>query len=196
MLEAYFRSYYQKWLVDDVAKCISQFISPNLITVYGMLFGIVTAILLGLHHPYWALVSLIISGYLDSLDGTIARLTVRSTPFGSALDIICDRIVEFSVILGLYFVDPIARATTTIWMLGSILICISSFLVVGIFTQNHHEKSFYYSPGIMERFESFLFFFAMILWPHYFTYCGYAFTVLVVITVILRMREFAYDCRS
>lgn len=192
MLEAYFRTYYQKWLVDNSAVVISKFASPNLITIYGALCGVATAVLIGLDHPYWASILLIISGYFDSLDGTIARLTACATPFGTALDIICDRIVEFAVIFGLYLVDPSNRATTIICMLGSILICICSFLVVGIFTPNATEKSFHYSPGIMERFEAFLFFFAMILLPNYFIYLGYAFTLLVSLTALLRMREFAY----
>ena len=140
---------------------------------------------------YLAVLTLIISGYLDSLDGTIARLTNRSSEFGSALDIICDRIVEFAIIFGLYLVNPVARATTCLWMLGSVLICISSFLVVGIFTQNSSTKSFNYSAGIMERFEAFMFFIAMILFPKYFTYLGYTFTILVTMTALLRMREFA-----
>ena len=196
MLESYFRIYYQKWLGDNSAIIISKFASPNLITICGALFGILAAFLIGFNHPYWASIILITSGYFDSLDGTIARLTARTTPFGSALDIICDRLVEFAIIFGLYSVNPSARATTAIWMLGSILICICSFLIVGIFTQNTTEKSFHYSPGIMERFEAFLFFFAMILLPNYFTYLGYTFTLLVSFTAVLRMREFAYDTRS
>lgn len=193
MLEGYIRTYYQRWLVDDFAAIISKFITSNLITIFGALFGTSTAILLSVKHPYWALVLLIISGYLDSLDGTIARLTARTSPFGTALDIICDRVVEFAVIFGLYLVDPAARATIIICMLGSMLICICSFLIVGVFTQNVTEKSFHYSPGIMERLETFLFFFAMILLPNYFTFLGYTFTLLVSITALLRMRNFAYD---
>lgn len=196
MLESHFRTHYQKLLVDDFAIIISKFVSPNLVTVYGTLFGIAAAIFLGLGHTYLALFLLLISGYLDSLDGTIARITGHDTQFGSALDIICDRIVEFSVIYGLYLVDPLTRATTVIWILGSVLICICSFLVVGIFTQNNSEKNFHYSPGIIERFETFLFFFAMILLPNYFTYLSYAFILLVTITALLRMREFALDSIS
>lgn len=193
MLESYIRTYYQRWLVDNFAAIISKFASPNLITVYGALFGIAAAIFLGMKRPYWALILLIISGYLDSLDGTIARLTSRTSPFGTALDIICDRIVEFAIIFGLYLVAPATRATTIILMLGSILICVCSFLIVGIFTQNTTKKSFHYSPGIIERLEAFLFFFAMILLPNYFIYLGYTFTLLVSITALLRMREFAHD---
>lgn len=192
MLEAYFRTYYQRWLVDKLAVKISQFASPNLITLYAVLWGIATAILLSLGYSHGALIALMISGYLDSLDGTIARLTTRSTPLGTALDIIGDRIVEFAVIFGLYLIAPPARATTIILMLGSVLICICSFLVVGIFTQNTSNKSFHYSSGMMERFETFLFFFAMILFPHYFIYLGYAFTLLVSFTAILRIKEFAH----
>jgi phosphatidylglycerophosphate synthase len=164
MLEKYLRLYYQK--------------------------GILSAIFLVLHHSYWAVALLLLSGYLDTLDGTIARLANKISPFGSGLDIVGDRIVEFAIIFALYLVNPSIRATTTILMLGSILFCVSSFLVVGIFTINDSEKGFHYSSGLIERFEAFIFFITMILLPQYFNYIGNIFALLVALTAFIRMYEF------
>jgi archaetidylinositol phosphate synthase len=190
MLEKYLRLYYQKWMVERLANKISSKIAPNSITFTSIFLGIFSAILLVLHHSYWAVVLLLLSGYLDTLDGTIARLANKISPFGSGLDIVGDRIVEFAIIFGLYLINPAIRATTTILMLGSILFCISSFLVVGIFTINDSEKSFHYSSGLIERFEAFIFFIAMILVPQYFNYIGNIFALLVALTAFIRMYEF------
>lgn len=46
---------------------------------------------------------------------------------GTILDIIFDRIVEFAIIFGLFTVDPVHRAGIALFMLGSILICVTSF---------------------------------------------------------------------
>ncbi|NCT57292.1 MAG: hypothetical protein GW760_06250 [Legionella sp.] len=86
------------------------------------------------------------------------------------LDITTDRFVEFVVLLALWSVSPQERGFCAILMLGSILLCITSFLIVGIFTANDSDKGFRYSPGIMERAE--------------------AFSFLVILTAIIRLKQF------
>ena len=76
-------------------------------------------------------------------------------------------------------------------MLGSILLCITSFLVVGIFTPNHSSKSFHYSPGLIERAEAFLFFIVMIFVPYYFTFFAFLFATLVALTALIRLWQFS-----
>lgn len=131
-----------------------------------------------------------ISGFLDTLDGSLARHLKIASPQGAALDIICDRITEFAIILGLYAVDPNTRALSTIMMLGSILICVTSFLVVGVFVEKSAEKSFFYSPGLIERAEAFIAFAIMILFPSLFTIVSFVFSFLVLITAAVRMHQF------
>jgi hypothetical protein len=76
-------------------------------------------------------------------------------------------------------------------MLGSILICVTSFLVVGIFLENTSQKSFYYSPGLIERAEAFLFFVLMILFSKAFSILAVIFSILVFLTAALRLYQFA-----
>jgi archaetidylinositol phosphate synthase len=165
-------------------------LSPQLITVFAMLVGVLCPVALLLHDQVLAVSLLIISGYLDVLDGAVARRLNCCTARGAFLDIFADRVVEFSVIYGLYLVDPWHRGDLVILMLGSILLCITSFLVVGIFSQNQGEKSFHYSPGIIERPEAFLFFGAMIVWPQWFSLLAFVFVGLVFLTTIIRVWQF------
>jgi phosphatidylglycerophosphate synthase len=144
-------------------------------------------------YSFIAVLCLALSGFLDTLDGSIARHTQRASPKGAALDIISDRVVEFVIILSLFLIDPASRALPSLFMLGSVLICITSFLIVGIFTQNESQKSFHYSPGLMERAEAFIFFAAMILFPLAFPVLSALFSLLVAITALIHIFQFFHQ---
>ncbi|VEG91717.1 CDP-alcohol phosphatidyltransferase family protein [Legionella spiritensis] len=190
MLEQSLRHHYQKFLVDPLVNKIDRWFSPVHITllsgVLGLLF--IPALLMG--YTILAIALLLASGYCDTLDGSLARHQNNPSSIGSVLDIMMDRFVEFTVLFTFYLLNPQERALTVILMLGSILLCITSFLVVGIFTQNDSHKSFHYSPGLMERAEAFCFFIAMVLLPDCFNMLAIVFTVLVCITALIRIRQF------
>ena len=190
MLEQIIRSSYQRYFVDGIAKHLPQKIHPTQITLIGACLGLGVIPALVWQQPLYAVFILLISGYCDTLDGTIARMRCLSSALGSALDIVSDRIVESAVILGLFLVNPNQRGLICLIMLISILICVTSFLVVGIFTPNQSEKSFHYSNGLIERAEAFLFFILMILMPHYFEILAYVFSFLTFVTALIRMYEF------
>ena len=190
MIEAYLRPKYQQFLVDPIANKIKLTCSANKITLFSCLTGLLVLPALVMQYNYMAIILLLCSGYLDSLDGALARAQNKTSDFGSMLDIVCDRLVEFTVILGLFAIDPTHRGWLCLLMLGSILICVTSFLVVGIFENNSSEKSFHYSPGIMERAEAFIFFIAMIALPSYFQFLALCFIFLVFLTAAIRIFEF------
>ncbi|QBR84829.1 CDP-alcohol phosphatidyltransferase family protein [Legionella israelensis] len=190
MIETFIRAPYQHMLVDPVAKWLIRSVSPNQLTLLSGFAGLLILPCLYFRAPILAIVLLLFSGYLDTLDGTLARLTEQSSDWGTVLDITVDRGVEFIIILSLWVVSPDARSFWVIMMLGSVLLCITSFLVVGIFTSNDSDKGFYYSPGIMERAEAFLFFIAMMLWPAYFSTLAFLFSFLVLLTAIIRLKQF------
>ncbi|MBS0271188.1 MAG: CDP-alcohol phosphatidyltransferase family protein [Proteobacteria bacterium] len=190
MIEPYIRPLYQNVVGDPMARLIGKILSPNKITVIGVLTGVGIAPALFYEQTLLALILLALSGLFDTLDGTVARLFYQHSPYGTALDIVGDRIVEFAILLGLYFVSSEDRAFDVLIMLGSILICVTSFLVVGIFSENSSSKSFHYSPGLMERPEAFVFFAAMILFPEFFHMLAFLFTFLVTLTAVIRMAEF------
>lgn len=190
MLETYIRKPYQQALVNPIAKVLSKKVSPNQLTVLSGIIGVLVLPCLYFGAYILAIILLLASGYLDTLDGTLARLTDQSSNWGSVLDITIDRIVEFVVIVALWLVAPDIRNFWIIMMLGSILLCITSFLVIGIFSANQSEKSFHYSPGLMERAEAFAFFIAMMIFPSWFALLSFIFCVLVVATAVIRLKQF------
>ncbi|MDN3505230.1 MAG: CDP-alcohol phosphatidyltransferase family protein [Rhabdochlamydiaceae bacterium] len=191
MIDSRFREKYQAVLINPLLRVnwIAK-VKPSRVSFIALCFGLLSALFIAFGYSYLACALLIFSGYLDTLDGSIARAFEKVSPSGAALDIFFDRCVEFAIILGLFYVNSQVRGALCLIMLGSILLCITSFLVVGIFEQNESEKSFHYSVGIMERTEAFIFFCAMILLPSLFVYLSITFSMLVLITALIRISQF------
>ena len=194
MLEQTIRHRYQMILVDPIVKLIGDSVHPISITVLSGILGILFIPFLLGGHQFGAITCLLLSGYCDTLDGSLARAQKKQSDFGSVLDIMMDRLVEFSVVFGLFLIAPVAHALPAVLMLSSMLLCITSFLVVGIFSENNSRKSFHYSAGIMERAEAFVFFVAMTIFPSFFDVLAYAFTGLVLITAFIRLKQFYRYC--
>ena len=192
MLEALLRPTYDKMLVEPVAKLLiaKNFTSPIIVTIIAASLGLLTMFALMLNLPYLAILFLLLSGYCDTLDGLLARLTNNNSTVGSMLDILSDRVVECAVIIGLFAVAPETRGWLSLGMMASIVLCISAFLLVGIFSETQSDKSFHYSNGLMERAEAFIFFIAMILFPHHFNFIAGLFIALVLYTAVMHIREF------
>lgn len=191
MIDSYFRSSYQSVCVNPLLNKLTRLnVSPHMYTWGALLSGLAIIPSLNYQKPWLALCLLLISGFLDTVDGSVARAKNQATPRGAVFDIVSDRIVEIAVILGLFAVDPTSRGLLCLLMLGSAFLCVTTFLVVGIFMQNEGYKSFYYSPGIMERAEAFLFFSVMILFPVTFTPLAILFSILVFTTALVRIWQF------
>ena len=190
MLEKHLRQQIQQLGVDCLAEKLSHFFTAAQLTYFAGLLGLLVLPLYYFGYVYLACAFLMLSGLCDMLDGSIARLTKTSSSWGNACDIVMDRVVEISVVFALFSINPQVRGVACLLMLASMLLCITSFLVVGIFSANDSHKSFHYSEGLMERAEAFLFFIFMMIWPSWFYQLSYLFSGLVLYTAFVRMKEF------
>lgn len=192
MLESHLRPSYQRFCVNPIAHYLhhKHKVNPCTLTWIAGLIGSLTACAIAWEQTLLAIIGLLLSGYLDTLDGTLARLSQTTNDWGCALDILTDRFVEVAIVIGLFFVDPSSRAIVSMAMLSAIILCVTSFLVVGLLSQNNSQKRFYYSEGLMERAEAFIFFGLMVLFPHTFIWLGSFFTGLVLFTALQRMHAF------
>lgn len=190
MLETWCRSASSRFLFAPIARYCTKltWLSANKLTLIGLLIGIAIWPLLAMHCRVLATLSLLLTGLFDVIDGEFARLTSQSSPFGAALDIVSDRVVELSVVLGLFAYTH--QPWLCLGLLSSILVCVTSFLIVGVFSDKDSNKSFYYSPGIMERAEAFIFFLLMIWLPEYFLVLAIGFIILTMLTAVIRMAQF------
>lgn len=189
MLESKIRAKYQKYFIEPILAAIPGAVRPLHITVLSLVSGLLIIPMIVVNELA-AVGLMFLSGYLDSLDGSLARFRNDTSDVGAVLDIMSDRAVECAVFIALFFKYPDIESGMIILMLIATLLCITSFLVVGIFEKNTSGKQFHYSPGLIERAEAFIFFALMILFPGIFVWLAIVYTVLVLYTAIVRVNEF------
>ena len=188
MLDTHARKY-----VNPIIELVAEFLlklklTPNNVTILALLLGVSTSIFLYFDMHIIAVTLLWVSGYLDAVDGAMARRSNSSSSFGTLLDIVSDRIVEVSIVLvlGLKFVDV---RYNLIVLTVCILMSMTIFLTVGALSEKKGVKSFYYQAGVAERSEGFIFFSLMILIPSYLGIITNIFSILIIITAIQRFLE-------
>ncbi len=194
MIDSRCHQAFQRFFVTPVARYIQHSkTSPTTLTLVSLIAGLLATPFIAFGSTFFSLFFLFASGYLDNLDGALARLTGKKTRSGCVIDILSDRVVELGVVFALYGYDPQGRGFLSLLILGSMLLCISSFLLVGVFSKNRGEKGLHYSPGLIERTETFVFFTLCILFPGSFTLLGWIFSALVLLTAGLRLRSFLQE---
>jgi CDP-diacylglycerol--glycerol-3-phosphate 3-phosphatidyltransferase len=81
--------------------CLRLGLSPNGMTLLGLVGSLLGATLLGLGAVSIGGVVVLLSGATDALDGTMARLRGQATRFGAFLDSTLDRVSELCLFSGL-----------------------------------------------------------------------------------------------
>lgn len=109
-------------------------ISPNALTVIGLLLAAVTAALVWTDHFIVAAIVFTLGGICDMLDGAVARLSAKVTPMGAFLDSTADRVGEGVVLTAIalaYARDGIeSGSSASLWVVGAAFVTmIGSFLV-------------------------------------------------------------------
>ncbi len=186
MLDTRYRNYVQK-AVDKLVTITGLVkLHPNMLTTIAFIVGVISALFIGLNQYFIALILMWLSGLFDVIDGTVARLTNKSSKLGAFLDMIFDRMVESCIILGFYFSRP---EFTVLYLLFfvCVLFNFSSFMLAATLFKNEGQKSMHYDIGLVERTETFLVFSSMLLWTNYLGYILTIFIILVFLTGIIRM---------
>lgn len=91
-------------LLSGFASRLSRWgISPNFLTITGVVVAIPAMILFGIGLNLWGGLTLLISGFFDLLDGASARMQDKVTPFGGFLDSVLDRYVDLGILAGIAY---------------------------------------------------------------------------------------------
>lgn len=190
MIDSHYRFPYQRYLIKPLlSNAFVRRLSPASVTLFAALSGIGIILSLWKSHSYLAAFFLLLSGFCDILDGSLAREKNMCSNQGAFVDVLSDRFVESLIILGFYLYDP-KRALFCLFMLAASYLCVTSFLLVGLFTNKKSEKSFYYSPGLIERSEAFIFFFIMMILPPSFYTLSVIYSMAVFWTACVRGYQF------
>jgi CDP-diacylglycerol--glycerol-3-phosphate 3-phosphatidyltransferase len=102
-------------------------ITPNMLSWVGLLFNVVTAIVIGSGYLFAAGVLLLLASIFDMADGALARVSDQMSPFGDFLDATLDRLAEAIIGLGLVWHalavgDDLAAGLSYAFVLGSVVV--------------------------------------------------------------------------
>jgi CDP-diacylglycerol--glycerol-3-phosphate 3-phosphatidyltransferase len=186
MLDTYGRKYISKTIKKIAHYCHKKNISANAVTYVALFLGLTAAGALYYEHILLSLLLLWTSGFLDVLDGALARMSKMTSQQGMLMDIFFDRIIESSILIVVALLHADLRLNI-IFLFFSILMSMTIFLISGNIIENTTVKSFYYQAGLMERTEGFIMLSFIIVFRN--PMIINLFTILVVITVIQRFSE-------
>jgi phosphatidylglycerophosphate synthase len=96
-----------KRLVRPLARGLNRLsggrLSPNAVTITGLLLHLLIATLIARGSTAWAGGLLIVFGLFDTLDGELARLQGTASPAGMFLDSVTDRMKEVILYMGIAY---------------------------------------------------------------------------------------------
>lgn len=117
------------WLQPMARALVAVGVTPNMISWASLVFGLFAGISLAFGHFGFGGAFALCSGFLDSLDGMVARLTGASSDAGEVLDATVDRYAEAFFISGLiiYYRDiPVLQVLSLLALMGSFMVSYSS----------------------------------------------------------------------
>ena len=121
-----------KVIIDPVVTVLAKYkLSPDLLTVIGMLAHFLFAYLIAIGQMTWAGIALLFLSPLDAFDGSLARkLGRKQNGFGAFLDSTLDRLAEIILYGGFIYyymqqVNPQMLAVTYLAVSGSLMVSYS-----------------------------------------------------------------------
>ncbi len=186
MIDTNIRSHIQRAFDAFVISVKLTKLHPNVITIIAFIVGLLSALCIALGKTVLAFALLWVSGALDVFDGTVARLTGKSSKVGAFLDLVFDRVVETVVIFSFYIFMPQFALMYFLFYIG-MMFNYSTFVVAGALFKNTSNKGMHYDIGIVERTETFIAFSAMMFFPLYINIILGIFNTLMIATGIIRM---------
>ncbi len=101
MLSRWFRTWYGRALSLPIDAFQRLGVTPNAVSIAGLLAHIAAGLLFALNLAPWGLAGLLVGQVLDTLDGELARQCCQDLRFGGFLDSVCDHLGDLAVYLGL-----------------------------------------------------------------------------------------------
>lgn len=139
----------REWMLNVGVVLARRGITPNVLTVAGLLLNVVVAVVIGTGQIAVGGVLLLVASAFDMLDGAVARADGQETPFGGFLDSTLDRYSEIAIFLGLLLYLLHTRDAA----LGSVLVflSVSGSLMVSYARARAEAQGFKASGGLLPR---------------------------------------------
>lgn len=174
-------------------RCAAMGISANHVTVAGLALGLIGAAMIIQQWYLAAALIIILSRICDGLDGAVARASTP-TDFGGYLDIVLDFVFYGAIPLAFIIADPSRNAVAGAVLIFSFYVNGASFLAFAIMaekrklvTEQRGKKSFFFTTGLAEAFETYAVFVAFCLFPGQFPVIAWAFAIVCFYTATARI---------
>jgi phosphatidylglycerophosphate synthase len=159
-------------------------ITATILNVFGLLLGLISAILIVDGSFFLALFCLIGSGLCDALDGTVAREMKLVSAFGAFLDSVLDRYVDQAVLIGfaVYFMYREDRSLMILSLIALLGASVTSYAAARAASLGIHRY-----PGIGGRPQRFLLYLLATAFPEFLIIAIWVLAVIGNITAIHRI---------
>lgn len=159
-------------------------INPNIVTVISPFVAILAAYGFAKHNLILGCIAILLSGFLDVVDGAVARYHNRSSPFGAFLDSTMDRFADAIIYIGIIF------GGYCDWFVG--VLAIHSAITVSYVRARAESQGAECNIGIAERAVRMIILMAGAIIGYfagdiYFTYVIYLLVILSYFTVAQRI---------
>lgn len=143
------------FIVDPIVTLLARLhVSPNTLTIAGMLAHFLLAWLIAQGEMRWAAAGVMLIAPLDALDGALARKRGLSQGnFGAFLDSTLDRLAEIILFGGFIFYYV---AQDNAWMLATAYIAISGSLMVSYTRARAEALGHSAKVGVLSRVERYV----------------------------------------
>ena len=188
-------NYFRKFLQPRVSLIIGFYqklgLTPNILTVIGVLIGALAAGLCALNVGASVVVLVWwVSRFLDGTDGILARATGQTSDFGAYLDITGDMLTYSLMILGFMVRYPQLQLVWS-WILLLYVLCITTALALGSGLdqkkiKNTDNRGLRLANGLAEGGETGLAYTVFLLLPEFIEVSAMIWTCILVVTISAR----------
>jgi CDP-diacylglycerol--glycerol-3-phosphate 3-phosphatidyltransferase len=143
-----------KGILDPIGALLNRLgLMPNTITLAGLAGSLTAGILLARGHFLAGGIAVLITGPIDALDGTMARLRGEPTDFGGFIDSVTDRYAELAIFGGLliYYLQQQDLVTA-----GVIFAAAAGSVLVSYVKARAESVGFEAKIGVLTRMERFV----------------------------------------
>ncbi len=170
-------------------------ITPNIITIISIVFGLLSAYFFFIHKPFTGALLLFFSGFFDLMDGVVARETEKASKFGAVFDWLADKFVDGFVL----FAIGIAYSTPWLTILAVVSNQLHTFIKPVVYSEigfEERKKGKIDDPlegiGFFGRPETMLTIVIFAIFEHFKLFGGFEFgfkliTALTVLSLIQRV---------
>lgn len=179
-----------KPLVKSVAKFLSRIgVTPNLATFIMLCFSILSYVtLVCFSNLFLFSIFVFITGFLDGVDGAIARIKKKATLFGGFFDSVMDRISEFVIFFALLIYSWNSLLWGIIDMKFIIFVSFFSSIMIS-YLRSRAEVFFKGDFGLMARSERLFYLVITMMIANFYGYFNeflFIFMLLVLTTAFFR----------